>query len=200
MFYTEPFGINIIGGGIRVTYLSTTITNYLICKDIIKQSEKEIYQYGVLTLIVNLIGILEILILGWITNALYLSVIFIISFMILRSFTGGFHCKHYIPCNVTYGCLYLLCTYVHLQIVSGFILELVCVLSVLVICYMSPVIHVNKPLDEKKKKRNRVIAISISVILFLLSFIGIQFGIIKYVLISTALLQLITIRRNDYVK
>lgn len=183
-----------------MTYLSTTITNYLIYKDIIKQSEQEIYQYGVLTLIVNLIGILEILVLGWITNTLNISVIFIISFMLLRSFTGGFHSKHYIPCNLIYGCLYLLCTYVHLHIFSGFILDLVCVLCILVICCMSPVIHVNKPLDEIKKKRNRLIAICIAVSLFLLSFIGIPYGIIKYVLISTALLQIITIRRRDYVK
>lgn len=184
-----------------VAYLSTTITNYLICKDIIKQSEQEIYQYGVLTLIVNLIGILEILILGWITNTLYVSIIYMISFMILRSFTGGFHCKHYIPCNIIYGCLYLLCAYAYLHIQNiELLLNLVCGLCVLVICYMSPVIHVNKPLDENKKKRNRVIAICIVVNLFLLSFMGITLGIIKYVIISTALLQLITIRRKDYVK
>ncbi|MFV0393971.1 MAG: accessory gene regulator ArgB-like protein [Coprobacillaceae bacterium] len=183
-----------------VTYLSTTITDFLISNDIIDQSQYKIYHYGVLTLLVNLISVIEILVLGLITNTLYIAIIYMISFVILRSFAGGFHFKHYIPCNVTYGCIYLLCSYSYLHISNNeVILNVICLLSLLVIYVMSPVVHINKPLDEHKKKRNRIITIIISIVLFGLSFAGMSFGIMKYVLISTALLQLITRREKNYV-
>jgi hypothetical protein len=65
---------------------------------------------------------------------------------------------------------------------------------------MSPVVHVNKPLKELKKKRNGLIAKVIATNLFILSFFGLTLGIIKYVIIGTALLQLITKGGKDYVE
>lgn len=183
-----------------VTYLSTTITNFLISKNIIQQSEGELYRYGVLTMIVNFVSILEILILGVITDTFIISVIYIVCFAILRSFTGGFHFDHYILCNISYGCIYLLSVYGYLHISnSEILLNIICTLCVLVIYIMSPIIHINKPLDEQKKKRNGIIANIIVITLFVLSFVGTRFGIIKYVLISTALLQIITKGGKDYI-
>lgn len=183
-----------------VTYLSTTITNLLISKDIIKQSDEKIYRYGVLTLIVNLISILDILVLGWITDTFIVSIIFMIGFALLRSFSGGFHCRHYIACNLTYASIYLICIYAYLNLPNNdMIINILCLFSLLNIFIMSPVIHIKKPLDEAKKKRNRVIAISIAICLYVLSFMSIELGVFKYVIISTALLQLFTRRGRDYV-
>lgn len=185
-----------------INYVSTTITDYLIRKEVVDQAKKDIYKYGVLVLIVNMLGIVEVLFLGAITNTFSNSIIFMTSFSLLRSFTGGFHFKHYIPCNISMAVIYLTVIGIHLNGSSELLLFLNfgCIVSLIFICFLSPVIHVNKRLDKQKKTKNKIISIVLAIVLAILAFYVKSFSIVKYAIIVTALLQIITLGGRDYVK
>jgi len=193
------FDIKIVGGVIVITYIARSMTNYLCKAEIITEDQKLMSEYGILTFIVNMISIVEILFLGLLTNTFSEAVVFIISIALLRSFTGGFHFNNYILCNICFSILYLLIVLIHTNISNMIIIDIVCLLSTLIICLMSPIVHIKKKLNNKKRIKNKYISIIITIMLLVFSFIFMNLDILKYTIISTALLQIFTIGGKDYV-
>ena len=81
--------------------LSQYITNYLIKHKIIDQ-ETEIYEYGFELMISTWIGTILVLIIGSITNHFLDAVIYECVFRFTRIYTGGYHCKTYTKCILSY--------------------------------------------------------------------------------------------------
>ncbi len=53
----------------------------------------EIYEYGLEVFILNSINIISIMIISYLSNTLNEGIIFLITFIIIRQLTGGFHLK-----------------------------------------------------------------------------------------------------------
>lgn len=81
--------------------LSQYITNYLIKHKIIDQ-ETEIYEYGFELMISTWIGTILVLIIGGFTNHFLDAVIYECVFRFTRIYTGGYHCKTYTKCILSY--------------------------------------------------------------------------------------------------
>ncbi|HSH35691.1 accessory gene regulator B family protein, partial [Schnuerera sp.] len=80
--------------------LAEDISFYLITNKIIDIEDRDIYIYGLELLISTLFTSISILILGlligeWISGVAYLTVYFL-----LKSYTGGYHAKHYYECYI----------------------------------------------------------------------------------------------------
>lgn len=131
------------------TQISKKAVNHLISKNIIKSDDHDIYLYGLDRFFTICLNILTILILGILFNLIIQSVVFAFSFMVLRTYTGGYHAKTPAKCYITT----LISMIVTLSVIKfvpihKFICLGLLLLSCLLIILLSPIGCANKPLDE----------------------------------------------------
>ena len=148
------------------------ITDVLLSHQVISGEQYDIYVYGFELLISFLFSTMLILIAGIIFHAFIRTLAFLIVFIILRSFTGGFHAKTYLVCNVctlsTYGAVMLLSTYVKVNLIAYAILF---VLGFIVLFIFSPVENPNKPLSTQQKKKHKTTGMSLYMMKLLITII-----------------------------
>ena len=89
--------------------ISNKLLKYLIKTDVINKSEDALayYKYGLEITISSLLNILLIISIGIISGQLIESVLFLICFIPLRQFTGGYHANSYLKCNFMFSVLFL---------------------------------------------------------------------------------------------
>lgn len=73
--------------------LAKKITASLVLNKIISTDDMEAYTYGLELLIPKLVLYLLVFILAALTKTVVVSLLFVVMYMSLRKYTGGFHCK-----------------------------------------------------------------------------------------------------------
>lgn len=150
-------------------FISENIAAFLFDKD--SDYPLEVYTYGIELMISSLIGMTLIIIIGLITNRLFEAIVYIVTLFAVRSFSGGYHANSYLKCNIIY-----MTAFVAVFLLNDFILEYLnfakfyiygfILLSVLAVLFkFSPVENKNKKIDEKDRKKFKIISI-ISVLMF----------------------------------
>lgn len=76
-------------------------------KKTIKTEEKEIYIYGVQLIISSIINFLICIITSLLFGELLNGLIFFVAFSSLRKFTGGFHSRSFLICNIVFTMIVL---------------------------------------------------------------------------------------------
>lgn len=87
--------------------LSALISSRFIKNNIISENAKEVYQYGIEITISSFIGFTITCIIGLLLHAFIQTMIFYITFVLLRSMTGGYHAKTYLKCNFIFSIITL---------------------------------------------------------------------------------------------
>lgn len=173
--------------------LAEDISFYLITNNIIDIEDREIYIYGLELLISTLFTSISILILGFLIGNLIFAVTFLLVHFFLKSYTGGYHAKHYYECYI-----YSIFTYIVLVIINCIISDiykpfiglLLLIISMLVIFKFAPIENKNNPKTEEEMVRNKKISrIRISI----LSVIGVLGYIVKADLIDIWFMLAITV-------
>lgn len=154
---------------------SNLIINYLIRKDII-DTEVEVYQYGLELLLSSVIGVVLILFISICTNRLIEGLIYLFSFMIIRKYTGGYHCKSYFSCKSSFIGIFLVYLLSVHFISASLYLHTLTALSVLTIWILAPCDHENKILSAEERSRYGNISKCIICIYSLVIYIGYQAG------------------------
>lgn len=89
--------------------ISKRIAGYLVEHEIISPSEYEVQQYGITVLLIYLLNILVMLVLALIFHRLPETIVYTLSFMIIRNFIGGIHASSPLACTITgiivWGCM-----------------------------------------------------------------------------------------------
>lgn len=135
-----------------ISSVANNITNYLICKKVIKDDDREIYQYGFEQVFSSLLNIATMLLLGIILGKIYQSLVLILSFMALRSYSGGYHANTPLQCYLlTVMSISAALSIMKFITIDRFICWGLLVLSSVVILLLSPIGSKNKPLDEIEK-------------------------------------------------
>lgn len=135
-----------------ISSVANNITNYLICKKVIKDDDREIYQYGFEQVLSSLLNIATMLLLGIILGKIYQSLVLILSFMALRSYSGGYHANTPLHCYLlTVMSISAALSIMKFITIDRFICLGLLVLSSLIIITLSPIGTANKPLDEIEK-------------------------------------------------
>jgi len=135
-----------------ISSAANNITNYLICKKVIKDDDREIYQYGFEQVFSSLLNIATMLLLGIILGIIYQSLVLILSFMALRSYSGGYHANTPLQCYLlTVMSISTALSIMKFITIDRFICLGLLVLSSVVILLLSPIGSKNKPLDEIEK-------------------------------------------------
>ena len=151
-----------------IEQLSRRIVSYLIKYDAIEDTEynQEFYQYGIEIMLSTLLGFLLVIIIGTITSRITECIIFLVVFVPIRQFTGGYHTDTYFKCNSALSliCVVLLILYnLTTKEVSLFIALILAALSILIIIILAPIENPNKPIPKEKRKKLKIISIILSI-------------------------------------
>ncbi len=131
--------------------ISGLIVQQMIDKNIIDTQDKELYNYGIKSTINILINILTAICIGVCMHKLITVLVFLSSFITLRTFTGGYHSKRKLTCYILSNSLiFILCVIInYISINKNKILGL-CILlfAIYTIHKLSPMGSISKPLDD----------------------------------------------------
>jgi accessory gene regulator B len=140
------------------------IVDWLVESGILKKDEKELYRYGYLILIERLINVVIAFIITFFSGKWKEVGLFLICFMSLRSYVGGWHAEKFWKCTIVTNSLLIILVLVVDKIV---IIEPlgICIywLSELllfsIIMVISPVESENKPLKNRERCKYKKMAL-----------------------------------------
>ena len=78
-----------------INYLADVITDFCVENKIIPADERAIYKYGAEITISTLVGLFSILLVGVITGNIFESLMFLVCYVSVRIFAGGYHATTY---------------------------------------------------------------------------------------------------------
>lgn len=177
--------------------ISRKLTNWLVTKKVITAEEKEVYEYGVFQMLVNVLDTVSILVLAIFFHKVFVVCCYIVCFCMLRKYAGGFHAKSVIGCYMmTVGSACLMLITIGICRMPMAVITAVWLVSGIIILLFAPVQNRNKRLDEVERLvyRRRTIIIWILESAFMwglysLNFIeGAEGILLSYVLIVISML------------
>ena len=134
--------------------MSGWLSRRLVERGIIKEEEQEIYQFGIRNGMIILLNVLTAFLIGLVTEKLFVVAVFTLSFMVLRSYTGGYHSDSRIFCYVGSNLVLFIPVYTEILFVQNdnYILIILLALAVGIIMVCSPMNSKNRKLDEAEQK------------------------------------------------
>lgn len=118
----------------------------------------DIYVYGLELIISTTIGLISILILSGILSNFMSGLIFILAFVPLRLFTGGYHAMTYRGCFIISNLSYLLVLFIRNIAWENSPIIIWIFLIIMVSCYIgrkAPIIHCSQSISLDKQKHNK---------------------------------------------
>ena len=153
---------------------SSKLIEFFVSNDLIKNEDKEIYEYAVNIILSSLIHIATVMIIGLCFNLFIESLVFYFSFIAIRKFAGGYHAKTPVRCYAfsVISSIIVLCL-IKLSNSACFIFTYVLIVlelfSVVLILLISPLDTENNPLNSREKKSYKMLAALISTCIFTIS-------------------------------
>lgn len=127
-------------------------------KNIVKQEDEEIYAYGMELLYSSIFNILLAVLISVVTNTFLPTTVFIVTFIILRQYIGGYHAKTHFGCMTIFVVVLIIFsilakhTPINFEIPVSVVID---VISIILVILFAPVEHPNKPLSDNDKMRLR---------------------------------------------
>lgn len=158
-----------------IDLLSSKISSKFVEHKIITEDMVDIYKYGVEITISSIIGFILILIIGLIFKSLMQALIFYIIFIILRSFTGGYHASSYLKCNLIFSIVASLVIFFSKAATevrfSTSIINILFLPALSVFIWLAPIENPNKLIEKKRRIYFKTRSVLAAVILYILSLI-----------------------------
>lgn len=154
-------------------------TGYLAERGVLLKDDAEVYAYGLQMGVEMLINIASTLLIGFLLGMVSESILFLASYMLVRSHAGGYHAESALACYVQscaiiVGAL-LFCKRLPVDVAGPVALAFL-LAAVPVILLFSPVAAVHKPLDSAETARygekSRIKTIFMVVVAFVLFVVG----------------------------
>lgn len=159
-------------------WMVSLILRFMTTQGVIAEDDEtqNFYRYGIEITISSFVNIINILLIGIVTGEMFASIVFLLIFICLRSFTGGYHAKTYLKCilllSVSFTVVDMLYKIINLRI-SKILIIISLAFSIITLLLFCPIENSNKPLGSDKKRCHKII----SLVLFCLSY-GISHGLI----------------------
>lgn len=154
--------------------LTQKVVNQLIENGTIREEDKELYIYGLKQGLIIILNILTTIGIGFIFGMVWQSILFMVTYIPLRTYAGGFHAKKQINCYL----FSIAITVIMLLVIkfipqTDFIILGIALIAGSLILILAPIEDANKPLDKTEilvfRKRTRIIfGIQMSIIILLL--------------------------------
>ena len=135
--------------------ISNMVLEYLIRNKVVKNDRlsRDFYRYGIEITVSSFLNIFIILLLSVICNKLISGIVFLIVFIPLRQFTGGYHAKTYFKCNLTFAICFIVTLYVSkiVHIIPMTYQMLIAFLELFFIFLKCPIKNENKIIRDYKQ-------------------------------------------------
>lgn len=154
--------------------LSQKIVNKLCEQDVIDTCDAAAYVYGYELLISSVISVLIVVLVSIICGDLRYSLSFLLGFVIQRIYIGGYHATSHIRCYFAFYGMFLICVLLSKLIAATYIFRMITTALLLTISILfAPVEAKNKPLNEKKRLKYKIIASTLSAIDFIFALLNV---------------------------
>ena len=137
-----------------ISKISNQITQSLLKKNLILDEEKELYNYGLFMLISYIVFLLISILFGVIFNITFESMLFYISFCLVRNFAGGIHANTEIKCDVfTTISIFMSVMLIKFLIDYKFLIIalVIQIISFVCLCSIKPVDTYQKQISQEEK-------------------------------------------------
>lgn len=178
--------------------LSESIVKWQFRRNILTREQSALYQYAYEVMLNQAINIFLAILIAVVLNAPMSVLVFLVSYIPLRSYCGGYHARTNGGCTIVSTILILLVCLVEKMYIWELtaLLTPVCLMVSGVFIFMfAPVPDKNKPLDEKEtilyRKRSRLVWLVEAVIGVVFWYFGLRAGVV--IAISHAILSLMLV-------
>lgn len=172
---------------LSINEISEKLTNRMLRKNIIGDEEVDIYQYGFEQLILSLLNFITAVIIGVGFKMLWQCILVVFFFMIIRTYSGGYHTKTPKSCYLltAFSIILMLSVIKCVHMNTIICMSLLC-LSGIIIMFLSPVESVNKPLDsiEKREYKRKTIFIVCTEIVIAVIFLFLNTDVTKCIAVT----------------
>lgn len=153
-----------------ISKLAKNIAHFFVLHNITEESKEVIYAYGMELLLSDVLNTIIVLLIALLSHTLPAVIVFIVVFMGLRRFVGGYHANSHLSCMFTLVIVMLVFSYGICNI-SGQLAQIFSIgftiISFPVIFCIAPVPHPNKPMSEEKgvklRKRSYILTVAMSI-------------------------------------
>ena len=129
---------------------------------IIEISLIDVYRYGIEISLSSALGMCLVILTGIIFFNFRDAVLFLLTFIPIRMYCGGYHADSYLICNIsmlcTFGITALCAKYIEASVETILIISLFGIIVITVCC---PVENKYKPLDDKQKKKCKIVSLAL---------------------------------------
>lgn len=142
---------------------------WLVEQNEVPKDESELYEFALYTVVLSAVPILVFLVYGSFVGDVLQNIVFLIIFMIIRKYVGGYHAKTIRRCMFLSFLILLGSIYLLKRLHVNWMLEKMLVVSILSIMIWSPIEHPNRilnPIEQKRIKKIIYILMGISYLLY----------------------------------
>lgn len=131
---------------------------------VIQEDSFDVYVYGFELLLSSLFSTCLIIVSGLIIHKILETIAFLVVFIVLRSYSGGYHASKYFVCTIVTLCVYAsVMAASSLLAVNYLAFVILCILGIVPLSIWAPIENPNKEISQKRKRIYKVI----SIVLFL---------------------------------
>lgn len=142
------------------------ITNWLIENDAIDSLDRELYEYAIYSMLITISPLLLVLMIGIGMGTVVEGVVFILPFMCIRKFSGGYHAKSAGVCFISSCVILAFCMWLATRLEYNGWIAIITTVSVISLGINSPIDSENKRLDVLEKRQYRKVTILLSMIFY----------------------------------
>ncbi len=166
--------------------LNKKITQILLNNKVVTSDDREIYEYGFELLLSTILGYILVITTSLILGMGVEGIVFLVVFVLIRNYTGGYHANTHFKCNSLLVITVLSVLLLSRLKIGILYLILMYIVYFLTIFIYAPVEHENKPLNDKKKKKYKLVSISISIIIsiVIIFFYKIDIELVKIIILT----------------
>lgn len=156
---------------------------------------EDVYRYGIEITLSSILNICLVMIVSVLIGDPLSGLSFLICFVLLRSYCGGYHADRYYKCNCIMIVLYAISHFggkmlIHYNLTNFRLMSILLMLAFLPVYAFSPVKNEHKPLSEHKIKRFRILSIIIYILLSLLGLYLISYELLYGSIIIITLMEI----------
>ena len=146
-----------------IHHASKMIAVFLVLHEVIDEKDMEIYVYGYEALLSGIIDIIIAFSIGLLFNDLLKITVFLIEFVSVRLYTGGYHANTYLKCKILFSAIVIsVVIMTRFEYPSIFALFIILVF-ILMVFRFTPIENKNKPLTEEQKYEYRRLSRMLSI-------------------------------------
>lgn len=148
-------------------YFAENIAFILIKNKILNIKKRDIYVYGIEVILLNFILLLSLLGISIVGNNLLFFIGFLLFFVPIRTFSGGYHAKNSEICfGISVGSYTVAMIIFNMfsNLYKNVIVIILFILAIVILLILSPLKNPNHPLADYQYKRNKRIVFGIAII------------------------------------